>query len=74
MSGIKAAILFKDLGEGIKMSLRSKSEVDVNKWARKIGGGGHKKASGAWHPGPLEDAIEEVVEIGTKQLVHADKS
>lgn len=75
VTGIKAAILFKDLGEGIKMSLRSKSNnVDVNKWAREIGGGGHKKASGAWHPGPLEKAIREVVEIGSRQLAKIDKS
>ncbi|MDX1671647.1 MAG: bifunctional oligoribonuclease/PAP phosphatase NrnA [Balneolaceae bacterium] len=75
ITGIKAAVLFKDLGEGIKMSLRSKSsDVDVNIWAREIGGGGHKKASGAWHPGPLEKAIEEVVEIGAKQLVGVDKT
>jgi phosphoesterase RecJ-like protein len=74
VTGIKAAVLFKDLGEGVKMSLRSKSnDVDVNKWAREIGGGGHKKASGAWHPGPLEAAIEDVVSIGSKQLVHIDK-
>lgn len=75
VAGIKAAILFKDLGEGVKMSLRSKSnDVDVNKWAREIGGGGHKKASGAWHEGPLEKTIEEVVAIGSKQLVPVDKS
>ncbi|MDR8394162.1 bifunctional oligoribonuclease/PAP phosphatase NrnA [Aliifodinibius sp. S!AR15-10] len=75
VADIKAAVLFKALGDGVKMSLRSKSnEVDVNKWAREIGGGGHKKASGAWHPGPLEKTIEEVVEIGSKQLVSIDKS
>lgn len=75
VAGIKAAILFKALGDGVKMSLRSKSnDVDVNKWARKIGGGGHKKASGAWHPGPLEKTIEEVVDIGSEQLVRIDKS
>lgn len=75
VAGIKAAVLFKALGDGVKMSLRSKSnEVDVNKWAREIGGGGHKKASGAWHPGPLKKTIEEVVEIGSKQLVPIDKS
>ncbi|MDZ7772528.1 MAG: bifunctional oligoribonuclease/PAP phosphatase NrnA [Balneolaceae bacterium] len=74
VTGIKAAILFKDLGEGIKMSLRSKSnDVDVNIWAREIGGGGHKKASGAWHPGPLDEAIEEVVDIGARQLSGIDK-
>lgn len=75
VTGIKAAVLFKDLGEGIKMSLRSKSnDVDVNKWAREIGGGGHKKASGAWHPGPLEKAIDDVVAIGSRQLAMIDKS
>ncbi len=75
VTGIKAAILFKDLGEGVKMSLRSKSnDVDVNKWAREIGGGGHKKASGAWHKGPLQKAIDDVVEIGSEQLDKINKS
>ena len=69
ITGIKAAVLLKDLDhEGVKMSLRSKSEVDVNKWARELGGGGHKKAAGAWHKGPLETAINETVEIGSKQI------
>lgn len=72
VTGIKAAVLFKALGDGVKMSLRSKSNVDVNKWARKIGGGGHKKASGAWHPGPLEKAIKEVVAVGAEQLAKAE--
>ncbi len=74
VAGIKAAVLFKSLGEGVKMSLRSKSEVDVNKWAREIGGGGHRKASGAWHTGPLENTIKEVVAVGAKQLEKADVS
>ena len=72
VTGIKAAVLFKALGDGVKMSLRSKSDVDVNKWARKIGGGGHKKASGAWHPGPLEKTISEVVAVGAEQLDKAE--
>ncbi|HYW35557.1 MAG TPA: DHH family phosphoesterase [Balneolaceae bacterium] len=72
VTGIKAAVLFKALGDGIKMSLRSKSDIDVNKWARKIGGGGHKKAAGAWHPGPLEKTIKEVVAVGAEQLAKAE--
>lgn len=69
ISGIQAAILLKDLdGKGVKMSLRSRNDVDVNKWARELGGGGHKKAAGAWHPGPLNSAISDVVKIGVKQL------
>ena len=69
INGVKAAILIKDLNDdGIKMSLRSKSHVDVNKWARELGGGGHKKAAGAWHKGPLDKAIADTVKIGSKQL------
>jgi len=69
IAGVKAAILMKDLAEeGVKMSLRSRSNVDVNQWARELNGGGHKKAAGAWHPGPLEKAIEDVIAIGRKQL------
>ena len=74
IAGIKAAILFKDLGEGIKMSLRSKSEVDVNQWARLLGGGGHKKAAGAWHPGPLDQAVKEVVQLGVQHMLNSVKS
>ena len=72
VTGIKAAILFKAIGGGVKMSLRSKSELDVNKWARRIGGGGHKKASGAWHAGPLDETIEEVIRIGAEQLAKVE--
>lgn len=66
--GVKACILFREDGDKIKLSLRSKSDVDVNKWARELNGGGHKKAAGAWHEGPLEQAVKEVVSIGRKQL------
>jgi phosphoesterase RecJ-like protein len=74
ISGVKAAILMKDKGnDGIRMSLRSRSELDVNVWARNFSGGGHKKAAGAWHPGPLDLAIKEVTAIGAKQLKNIDK-
>lgn len=73
IGGVKAAILMKDQGsEGIRMSLRSRSELDVNIWARNFGGGGHQKAAGAWHSGPLENAIKEVVDAGINQLKNLD--
>ncbi len=69
IANIKAAILFKDFyDEGVRISLRSRSIVNVNEWAGELGGGGHKKAAGAWHPGPLEKAIEDVVAIGSNQI------
>ncbi len=72
---VKAAILLKDLDDkGVKLSLRSRSEIDVNEWAKELDGGGHKKAAGAWHPGPLESAIREVIKIGVKQLKRIEKN
>ncbi|MEX0608095.1 MAG: bifunctional oligoribonuclease/PAP phosphatase NrnA [Balneolaceae bacterium] len=68
VEGVKACVLFREDEDKIKMSLRSQSEIDVNKWARELNGGGHKKAAGAWHPGPLEEAVKEVIRIGEKQL------
>lgn len=42
----ESAVLFKECDEGIKISLRSKSKVDVRKIAEKFGGGGHTRAAG----------------------------
>lgn len=68
VEGVQAAILFCELDDKIKMSLRSNSQVDVNILARKFNGGGHVKAAGGWHPGPMEKAIAEVVAEGAVQL------
>src|SRR5690625_7658400 len=71
----KVTILLKDFeSDGIRISFRSRSRVDVNQWANHLGGGGHKKAAGAWHPGPLEKAIEEIIEFGTSQLTRHERS
>ena len=68
IAGVKACILFREDQDRIKISLRSRSELDVNKWARQINGGGHKKAAAGWHEGPLDKAIDDVVTIGIEQL------
>ncbi len=68
IEGVKACILFREDGGRIKLSLRSRSNIDVNIWARKLDGGGHKKAAAGWHNGPLERAIEEVIKLGEDQL------
>lgn len=64
VKGVRAAAMFIEMDGRIKMSLRSRSDLDANEWAKQFGGGGHKKASGAWHPGPLEQAIKDVMEAG----------
>jgi len=56
------AIFFRDLGYGkVKISFRSIGEVDVNAFARRFGGGGHVKASGALVPGTLDEVRDRVV-------------
>ena len=67
IEGVKACVFFREDEDGIKLSLRSQSDIDVNQWARELNGGGHKKASGAWYKGSMKDAIKDVIEVGRKQ-------
>jgi phosphoesterase RecJ-like protein len=41
-------------GSAIRVSLRSKGQVDVAKFAEQFGGGGHARAAGLKIPGPFE--------------------
>lgn len=62
IENIEVAILFRDLNDGkIKLSLRSRNDVDVQKYALKYGGGGHKKASGMTVEGDLPVVVQKVV-------------
>ena len=56
IEGTRLALLFRDLGHGkVKVSFRSTGTVDSNALARRFGGGGHAKASGALVAGSLEE-------------------
>ena len=62
IAGTRLAIFFRDLGHGkVKVSFRSTGDVDVNRFARQFGGGGHARASGALVPGALDDVRDRVV-------------
>lgn len=62
IAGTRMALFFRDLGHGqVKVSFRSTGSVDVNKFARKFGGGGHARAAGALIPGTLEKVRSKVV-------------
>jgi phosphoesterase RecJ-like protein len=62
VGGTRMAIFFRDLGHGkIKVSFRSTGDVNVNEFARKFGGGGHARASGALIPGTIEEVRHSVV-------------
>lgn len=56
------AVVYKELTDGrVEISLRSKPGYDVASVAFRLGGGGHKQASGATIDGPLEAARARVM-------------
>lgn len=59
---IQAVVFFKQTQTGdVRVSMRSKYDVDVRKVANEFGGGGHKNAAGFTVPGPLEAVREGIV-------------
>jgi phosphoesterase RecJ-like protein len=62
VAGVEIALLFLELGpQETKVSLRSRSAVDVNQLAARFGGGGHKAAAGVRYRGPLSEAEPAVL-------------
>ena len=47
IEGVKMGILFLELPEGVKISVRSKGDVPANLLAKQFNGNGHKNAAGA---------------------------
>jgi phosphoesterase RecJ-like protein len=69
VEGAEVGLLFRQTATGdIKVSFRSSGPTDVNELARRFGGGGHTRASGAMVSGPLERAVADVVQA-TKSAV-----
>lgn len=73
VAGVEAAVLFLELGpQETKVSLRSRSALDMNEVAGRFGGGGHKAAAGVRYPGPLSEAEPAVIQ--TLRAAMAEKS
>lgn len=69
IEGVKsAALLRQEPGKKVRVSLRSRGDVDVTKVAAEFGGGGHKNASGCTFSTSLEEATEQVVEAMQRWL------
>ena len=67
---VEVAILVTEpLDNGpVRVSLRSKGQVDVARFAEQFGGGGHARASGLKIDGPLADARDKVVAAMVEEL------
>jgi phosphoesterase RecJ-like protein len=67
---VQVSILMTEPGDGsaIRISLRSKGQVDVARFAEQFGGGGHARASGLKIPGSIDHAYGLVVPAMIKTL------
>jgi phosphoesterase RecJ-like protein len=62
INGVEVAmLLIEQLRGGVKVSLRSRSDIDVAELAGRFGGGGHRAAAGVLMPDPLSDSRERVL-------------
>jgi phosphoesterase RecJ-like protein len=69
---IQAVVFFKALDPGeVRVSMRSKYDVDVRAVATKYGGGGHKNAAGFNVRGRLEDLRPHVIDLLLKEIARA---
>jgi len=62
LAGTDVGVLLRETESGeVKVSFRAEGAVDVDAVARRFGGGGHRNASGARLPGPIEEARRRVI-------------
>ena len=61
IGSVRVACLLRVLGDSVKVSLRGKGDVDVQRIAAKFGGGGHPNAAGFTVPGALEPVTRDVL-------------
>ena len=57
----KIAVFFREIKSGVKMSFRSKGDIDVCSIAASFGGGGHKNASGCCTKGKIDEVRKTVI-------------
>ncbi len=69
VSGTEVAVIFvEQIGGGFKISFRSRSDVDCSRLAAEFGGGGHRKAAGAYLREPFETAQARVLDAVRKAM------
>ena len=72
VKGCEGVALLMERDDGaVKLSLRSRGRMNVNRVAVSFGGGGHVLASGATIPGPIGDATDRVLEALRGELARA---
>jgi phosphoesterase RecJ-like protein len=63
VKGIEVSVLYTQREENhFKLSLRSKAKVNVEKVAKKFGGGGHIHAASCWMKGDIDTIKSQIIE------------
>jgi phosphoesterase RecJ-like protein len=63
LAGVEVGLLFMEqLKGGIKVSFRSRGQINISKVAEQFGGGGHPQAAGATVNAPLEEVRNRVLQ------------
>ena len=61
IASVRVACLLRERGDTVKVSLRAKGDVNVNRIAARFGGGGHPNAAGFTVSGTLEPVTRDVL-------------
>ncbi|TAJ04373.1 MAG: hypothetical protein EPO68_17075 [Planctomycetota bacterium] len=73
VEAVEVVLFLRETKDGVcKLSARSKTAYDVQKLAKRFGGGGHAKAAGATILGSLSDARERLVAAALEDLAVLD--
>ncbi|MEO0184956.1 MAG: bifunctional oligoribonuclease/PAP phosphatase NrnA [candidate division WOR-3 bacterium] len=72
IEGVRVSVFFREEKDSIRISLRSDGMIDVNEFARKFGGGGHRLAAGIKIRGKLTTAKAKVLAALFKAIKNAD--
>lgn len=69
IENVEVAVIVKEADDGVKASLRSKSDFDVRRIAESLGGGGHVKAAGLKLKNvSLEEAKDKIINAISRAL------
>lgn len=68
LNNIKVAIMFRDDGSNIKMSMRSSGDYDVGTIAQALGGGGHSHSAATLLPKTNGETTEQVISKTVKKV------
>lgn len=68
IKGVEIALVFKEKEKGVFVSMRAKTDGDVQKIAASFGGGGHRKAAGCTVKMTMEEAYDKIVKAAVDSL------